>query len=241
MHLTVLRNSLTQPSNSYDLVVTAALEKPITERVELLTRQRPQFAWFDITPADADKGKGPASIRMEFLDQQLAHAWKVTASRWVPRAGQTEVALNAARAQVDAYWLESEPPGSTVDFARLKEKERHSVDGIDVTVDPDITLDKDGKLTVRLTHEPKKPVLVRVAINGISRRWDLNEEHKFFDTANKYTAVFGPIQQKDLAKLSFEFFSLAAIKDRAKKIPMELKQPPTLGARDQLPRPKLRD
>jgi hypothetical protein len=239
VHLTVLRNSLTQPSNSYDLELAAALEKPITERVTLLTRQLPMFAWFEVTPADADKGKVPVSLRMEFLHRQLAPMWSVKARRWVPRAGQTEVALAAARAQVNAYWLDDEPPRNTVDYARLRNK--LSVDGIDVTIDPIEPLSKDGELTVRLTHEPGKPVLVRVAIRGASRRWDLNEEHKFFDNANKYTAVFGPIQETDLADLTFEFFSLATIRERAKKVSMELKQAPDLKSHSPIPGPILRD
>jgi hypothetical protein len=173
------------------------------------------------------------------LHRQLAPMWSVKARRWVPRAGQTEVALAAARAQVNAYWLDDEPPRNTVDYARLRNK--LSVDGIDVTIDPIEPLSKDGELTVRLTHEPGKPVLVRVAIRGASRRWDLNEEHKFFDNANKYTAVFGPIQETDLADLTFEFFSLATIRERAKKVSMELKQAPDLKSHSPIPGPILRD
>jgi hypothetical protein len=241
VHLTVLRNSLTQPSNSYDLELAAALEKPITERTTLLRRELPLFAWFEVTPADADKGKAPVSLRMEFLHRQLAPMWSVKARRWVPRAGQTEVALAAARAQVNAYWLDDEPPRNLVDFAKVSQKEKLSVDGINVTIDRDITLSKDRELTVRLTHEPNKPVLVRVSINGASRRWNLNEEHKFFDTANKYTAVFGPIQETDLPHLTFEFFSLATIRERAKKVSMELKQAPDLKSHSPIPGPILRD
>src|SRR5262249_52823928 len=121
VYMTVCRNSLTQPSAIYDLELTAALEKPITDRVSLLTRQLPMFAWFEVTPADADKGKAPKSLRMEFLHRQLAPMWAIKARDWPARAGQTEVGQEAARAQVDAYWLDDEPPRNTVRWTELRD------------------------------------------------------------------------------------------------------------------------
>lgn len=236
VHLAVSKNSLTQPSNTYDLELTATLERPMESPDRpRLERRLPLFVWFDVSPLDADKDQVPTAIRVENLHYRPAPAWKVSATRWVPMAGKTEVSFAAARSRVDAYWLDSEPQArATLRLAELRDKDAVlTVDDVKVTVDRDAPI-KNGELTVRLTHAPNKPVLVRVA----GQRWTLREEHRFFDKANQYTAVF-EVREEDRDKITLEFFSVATIKDRSRKVALDLPRASTQDSRDELPEYKL--
>src|SRR5262249_30724102 len=165
---------------------------------------------------------------------RVAPAWTVRATGWMPRNGEKEVAIAPARARLEAYWLDTEPQAKdTLEFAKLTGEERElSVDGVKGTVDRELTGDKEGYLAVRLTHEPRKPVLVRAKIGGTGSQWALNEDHKFFDKANQYTAVFGPLRAADLNALTLEFYSLDSIKGRAKHATVDLPRAPSLTDHD---------
>jgi hypothetical protein len=240
VHLTVPRNSLTPRAGDYDLDLTATLEKPVFGR-QHLHRELPVFAWFEVSPQAADRK--PMSLRVENLLHRPAPAWALTSASWPPERGQTEVNIAPALPRVDAYWLEKEPPAkATLEFTslnvaerELKEKDRKfTVDTGEVEIEELST--RDGYLTIRLNHSEKKPVVVRVSVQGISQTWTLGEDHKFFGNANRYTATFGPLRAEDLEhRLTLQFYSIASIKSLATPATAEVREPPNRNNRDALP------
>jgi hypothetical protein len=241
--LTVPRNSLTSRAGSYDLDITATLEKPSEDRA-ILHREMPLFAWFEVSPQNSDKR--PSSIKVENLLGRPAPAWRLTGAPWVPATGQSEVRVAPARPRVEAFWLEREPPAArTLEFSSLNVADRElqakdrkfAVDNGNVEI-TDLTTG-GGYLTLRLTHDPGKPVLVRVLLQGITQQWTLGEEHRFFGNANRYTATFGPLRPEDVSRrLTLQFYSVKAIKEMSKPVSLDLPNSPEPNRDDKLPTEK---
>ena len=244
VHITVPRNSLTQRAGRYDLDLTTTLEKPVFDRPHL-HRELPMFAWFEVEPNNADRR--PTSIRVENLLHRPAPAWAITAAAWPPERGEAEVHVAAALPRVDAYWLEKEPPSkATLEFTslnvaerELKEKDRNfTVDTANVVIE-NLSTD-NGYLTIRLNHSEKKPVVVRISLQGISQSWTLGEDHKFFGNSNRYTATFGPIRAEDLERrLTLQFYSIASIKELSTAAIANVRERPQRTNQDHLPEEKL--
>ena len=242
--LTVPRNSLTPRGGTYDLDLTATLEKPLAPG-DRLVRDTPLFAWFDVTPQN---GNGlPPSLKVENLLRRLAPAWRITGP-WVPKAGEAALnRLNGAAPRVDAYWLEREPTAKftkeitslkAIDLEFLEKDKKFSVDGTDVEVD--IAPPTDGLLTIRVRHADKRPVLVRVKVQGVKQRWTLGEEHRYYGQANCYTAVFGPFESEDYnRRVTLEFFTIDSLRALAQHMTLDLPRGPVADSPDLLEEVKL--
>ncbi len=222
-----------------ELLVT--LEKPSANRADHLRRELPQFAWFDVTAADADAA--PAGLRVENVFDRIAPAWLVTAHKWVPRKGRTEVAIAPAPPQIDGYWLDRWPDQegkATREFESLnrlpKAAEKFGVQGVG-----EITLESiavEGKyLAVRLRHPKGSPVVCRaVKLLGQDQRWHLEEEHRWYGPAGVYVARFGPLPE-DLARpLTLDVYSVDAIKRTATRLELTPKDALEINSRDLLPK-----
>ena len=245
VRMTVPRNSLTQQAGRYDLDLTATLEKPVYDRPHL-HRELPLFAWFEVEPQSADRR--PTSLRVENLLLRPAPAWALTAAAWPPERGESSVAIAPALPRVAAYWLGKEPPATaTLEFTslnvadrELKEKDRKfAVDTGNVEIEQ-LSPPTDGYLTIRLNHSEKKPVVVRVSVQGVSQSWTLGEDHKFFGNSNRYTATFGPIRAEDLERrLTLKFYSIASIKEHSTPAIADVGERPGVNNKDRLPEEKL--
>ena len=240
--MTVPRNSLTQRAGRYDLELTATLERPV--QGELLRHARPVFAWFEVTPQAADSA--PKYLHVKNLLFRPAPAWQLTSTPWVPRQGKSEVKISPALLRVDAYWLERVPPATeTMDFSSVKAAQREFKTKATFTVDTsnvsiDLKTDDERRLTIRITHSPDKPVVVRVAQGD---RWTIREDHLFFGNENKYTAIFGPFSPADWdLQLTLQFLSIASIKNKnnATRLTVDVPEPPDVNNKDFLPKEKLK-
>lgn len=221
VQMTVARNYLTARNPGYDLELTATLESPLTvdrRRPEgQLFRVKPRFVWFEVAARDAAAGRGPTQIRVENLHHRWAPAWQVTAGPWVPRADKIDVTSDAALATVDGYWLDTD--ADAADRLALSSARADLPGGSAKVMGGDVVVRKTvgpGFLRIDLTHPPgQSPVIVRLALDGVSQRWTVGEEHLFFENATtpSYTATFTGLTEADLNnKIALEFYAVAEVK-----------------------------
>ena len=242
VRLTVGRNAMVDRGGPYDLDLRVAFERNRL-RTEELRLVRPEFAWFEVRPENADPDpKRYRLLRVESLLRRTAPAWQVELKPWFPVAGQDNVRTNPARPRLDAWWVDRLPgDGAPLPIPSLNLLKRDpakfagdlTVGGTTVTVD-EVAVE-DGELVVRLTHEPGKPVVVRLTqLREGELRYRVKELHRFYDRANKYTVRFGPIDESDRARpFTLELYSLESLKRVANPVRMNLEEP-TADGRDWL-------
>jgi hypothetical protein len=246
VHLTLTKNSLTDTGSSNDLQMVATLERKTQGRVEELRVDRPWFTWFEVTPRDAADGDRPRHLRIENLRERIAPAWQIDLGPWMPAKDKKNARANPAVARLDAWWVDVFPG----DPHRLTVAKLESLDLEFAKFDKDVTVDRskvriddirveDNFLWVRATHEAGKPIVVRVlGLKKDEQRLQLGELHRWYDTASKYTARFGPIVRDDLDRqVTFQFYTLDSLKKVASHARLDPDKPePDTSARDLLPR-----
>ena len=228
IHMTVLKNSLIQSGDYYDLLLTATLEQPLvaTKAKEKLERVLPRFAWFRVAPGKTDDWK---PLRVENIQRMVAPAWSLRAYQW-----ERSIA-NAEPPRVEGFWLDAEPAAPTrLRFPREPKRELN-VDGSDIKIS-DLSMGADRILQIRLSHSKGKPVIVRVR-QDVEQLWVVKEHHKFFGKADQYWASFGPFDENaSRIDLALEFYSIDQIMKASKTVPLLVRDRPTVaGTIDDLP------
>ncbi|WP_020470993.1 vWA domain-containing protein [Zavarzinella formosa] len=245
LRMTVPLNRRVRLEGRDDAEMFVTLEKPLTNRADNLRRELPLFAWFEVTPDDGEKQ--PTGIRVENIFDRIAPTWVVTAHTWVPRKGQTEVAIAPAHPKVEGYWLDRMPEQdgkATLEFKSLNRlgdelakmpSRKFGIQGVgEITLD-DIAI--EGRyLTVRLKYPKGSPVVPRAYnLLGVEQRWTLEEEHRWYGPAGVCVSRFGPLPEDLAIPLTLDVYSLDAIKRTARKQELVPKDEPDFNARDIYP------
>jgi hypothetical protein len=237
------------------LLVT--LEEKDDPGANVLQQIKPVKTWVEVvTP----KGSAPICQRWHYQAGYPAPAWGVDVPQWPRRPGAGGQGGPPVRPELRVWWSpDQEPYGAYLEHGHdfttpqeivaktvsLKDQdvviesvrvEPHRVEVRPAEGDRPAVRETRNCLVVRVAHVPGRPVWVR--LRGLNL---LGEEHRFYDSAGKYTALFWPATGGDAAKLlqSIEVFSLTAFKKRAEEraFVLHLKNLYEPQADDERPRP----
>ena len=210
------------------LQMLTTLEKQADAKEATLHVARPSKVWLEVTPpADVP---APFVSRWYYQPGYPAPAWSLDVPNWPVQTGAKGLARPTAR----MWWSADQafPPTASLergrDFKdprqlanRLVRVEESDVVIESLTVEDHLVELKPGVrgtpgqmksmpcLVVRVGHKLDNPVWVQ--IRGLDAA---GQEHRFYETAGKYTAVFWPVtaDQATAALAGVDVFSLTAFK-----------------------------
>ncbi len=229
VRMTLETTRLRAPGGFTDLDAVVTLESNSTQAGEYLRLPRPAFAWFDVTGPDGKPGDPElrTALRIENRTGLVAPAWNLQLTRWDRSVAQDRI----RRPTVTGFWIEGFPAPAykySFDLRALPTKTtRILVDGLPVDVAPPTIehaggpgLEEGDYLTLRASYsDPTRPILIRPGkLKGVNQRFDLCEQHLYFDASGRYTARFGPITELDkkIGTVEADFFSVSDLRERAR-------------------------
>ena len=213
LHMTLPEFDLKTRTGTCDLHFTATLEANDDKAGNILYRQPPLFAWFDVNYADGQpaNAKRSPSVRIENRPGLFAPAWSLQLKQWDADRGRETIRKPA----ITGHWIERLPANGVpipvdmrnVPSAKEKLPPSNDVQGVEVRVESiGVETWEDGKLhppgqylTVRLKYpNPASKVFLRPGkLGGTNQAQNLHERHTYYDAVGKYTARFGPISKED--------------------------------------------
>jgi hypothetical protein len=239
----VLQNQLTEAGG---LQMLYTLEKLYDRRESMLQQIKPRAAWFELGPVPGQ----PFAVRWANQPGYPAPAWALDVPEWPTLAGPPP---GPARPVPRVWWNPDQDTPRAVtldrgrDFGALSELtgrplqiEGDAVTLEDVRVEEHVVETQPGVrtpqscLVVRLVYAPDRPIWAEVrGVNAVG------EEHRFYQSANRYTGLFWPVTaaaaEKALTRVGL--ISLAAFKRTAEQrgFALEMKDLPAPSGNDGRP------
>lgn len=210
------------------LQLQVMMEQPMlqTSRDTILTRQRPRFAWFQLSPLLNDSNTANASnINLTITEQvnELAPVWSVEASPWPAKTKDANPLASPAGYRLESYWVNTNAvslTGSGIDFSNPSGATRP------VSVNGSVGLSEGGRLDVwnrkrgavdwlyvHYTYPPGNPVLFQLRPKTESVGFTppkIAEEHRFYLQANSVSAWFNLSSLEQDKELALDVY---AVKD----------------------------
>jgi hypothetical protein len=235
LHMTLPEFDLKTRTGTCDLLFTATLETNDSKAGNILYRQPPLFAWFDVNYADGQPAstKKPPSVRIENRPGLFAPAWTIQMKQWDADRGRDAI----RKPVIAGHWIERLPANGVpipVDMRNVpsaKEKLPPSTDvqGTDVQIESiavetweEGTLHPQGQyLTVRLKYPnaASKVFLRPGKLGGTNQSQNLHERHTYYDAVGKYTARFGPITKDDeTTSIDLMLYSVGELRKEANSL-----------------------
>ncbi len=210
--------SVSGGGHALQLQVMMEQPKLQTSRDTILERQRPRFAWFQLSPLLNDSnGASTSNINLTVTQQvnELAPVWTVEASPWPAKTKEANPLASPAGYRLESYWVNTNAvslTGSGIDFSNPSGSTRP------VSVNGSVGINEGGRLDVwnrkrgavdwlyvHYNYPPGKPVLFQLRSKTESVGFTppkIAEEHRFYLQANSVSAWFNLSsldQDKELA------------------------------------------
>jgi uncharacterized protein (UPF0303 family) len=210
--------SVSGGGHALQLQVMMEQPKLQTSRDTILERQRPRFAWFQLSPLLNDTDAANTSnINLTVTQQvnELAPVWTVEANPWPAKTKDANPLAAPAGYRLESYWVNTNAvslTGSGIDFSNPSGATRP------VSVNGSVGINEGGKLDVwnrkrgavdwlyvHYTYPPGNPVLFQLRPKTESVGFTppkIAEEHRFYLQANSVSAWFNLStleQDKELA------------------------------------------
>jgi hypothetical protein len=223
--LTVFQDRLNLPERSLDMMVTLENQsEKVPKAGSILQQIRPRVTWLELKP---QQGDAEAAIRWGDLPGYPAPAWSLHVPRWPQREGRAQ----AARPDVEAWWMwqKNAPVAATLEWKR-----DFSLEGaflgtrvLDNDANIKITIDSVGFETHRVKPDPDAPpheercLVVRARYPKGHRIWiepvglqlnALQQEHQYYDAAERYAAIFWPLNE-DQVRNNLEGFHIVLVEE----------------------------
>jgi hypothetical protein len=222
----VLQNQQTEAGG---LRMLYTLEKLFNRRESILQQIKPREAWFDV--AAVPGAAAPFAVRWGNQPGYPAPAWRLDVPEWpVPARPAPRVWWNPDQ---DTPWAVRLDRGRDFDgpselAGRALQVEGDAVGLENVRVEEHVVETQPGVrtaqkcLVVRLVYAPGRPLWAQVG--GVN---PAGQEHRFYQSANRYTGLFWPVTEaeaeKNLARLGL--LSLTAFKRTAEQRGFTLEMP----------------
>lgn len=207
------------------LQLQAMMEQPTDRsgREANLTRRRPKFAWFHVSPLMNDGASSTSNIHLTVTEQvhELASVWTLQSNPWPARTAGGNPLASPAGYRLEAHWVsESVEPVCTIALPNLPSGTGVINPTGSVSVPggrlQDLMIRQRGVkgsdwLYVRCTHAQDKPLLIQLrptsSLPGYTPR-SVAEEHRFFYQANSVSAWFDLASLTQEKELSLDIYSL---------------------------------
>ncbi len=209
--------------SKYDLDMLLLME-PGHSR-DLLKVTRPQFAWIETRTQNENPGPNALLARVENQNYLPCPAWRVRVWKWPALSDKDNPFAAPSRPDVSLWWSDALPSNPTViardsgkSLGECFEKQSFTLDGKNIRIEN--ARYENGYLVVELAYSPGPPVVL-VRPEGLidSPRLSMQEEHRFYDKAGRYTARFGPVEESRQGQaFRLDFYSMADLKKASKKI-----------------------
>jgi hypothetical protein len=242
--LTVFQNQLRLPERSLDMMVTLENVSGKAPKPDSILRQvQPRVTWLELKPP---QGNTNFAVRWGNLLGYPAPAWSLHVPRWPPRRGRAE----AARPELEAWWMTEAPAAATLEWTRDEGLERAfrgtkdlgSGGNVKIAIDsvgfetrrvqsaPDVQ-PRDGHCLVIRARYPKghEIWLEPIGLNLEGQNSLLCQEHHYDEMAGQYTCVFWPLTE-DQARNQLEGLKVVLVEEfkrAALHIGMRLEQSPS--------------
>ncbi len=218
--------------NTYDLETLVLLERE--RQPEEMHITRPEFTWIEVRTQDEGQ---PATALMSRVENELdlpCPAFKVRVWKWPAVPGEQNVLRTPARPAITVWWRDN-LPGERHPIRRdVRKTLAENFEGQTFHMDEkDVKIESaridNNYLTLQLSFPPGPPVVfVRPSELVESPRLKLEEEHRFYEKAGKYTARFGPLSEDEQRRaFTLDFYSMAKLKLDASKMELRPNVSPT--------------
>ena len=220
-------------NREYDLDMLVLME-PGHSR-DLLKVTRPQFAWIETRTQNENQGPNALFARVENQSYLPCPAWRIRVWKWPALPEQQNALLAPSRPLVSLWWSDALPSDP---YVIARDSGKSLADSFD-----NKSFSRDEKnikilsaryendyLVVELAYPPGPPlVLVRPEGLKDSPRLTMEEEHRFYDKAGRYTARFGPVEEgRQGQAFRLLFYSMNDLKKASKKIDLRPNFSPTI-------------
>ncbi len=253
--LAVPQNQILFPNNKQTLSLVTGLEylKSLSPgKGGEIRHIRPQFVWWEVSqltlpkPGRDDAGARPGFGRVENLSGYPTPAWRLTVEDW-PNTGRTfaeprlrawavqslaglnpdPVFPNQIRLPVSAR---AETGGTLRDRNGAAYPVRVSHEEVEARINTKGDKGQSKCAVVRVDYPPGREVFARAILTRKDGAMlGTFDEHRYYREANGYTAVFGPLEDRDVeqgVEIAIELVSIPELKKAVKPLVLDALGPP---------------